>query len=120
MADVNKGGQQGSGLQSNVASCLCYVCCAFSGLVFLLIEKNDPEVKFNAWQSVFLTLACIAYSFATFILGFIPFLAIIIGFINIVVGLGMLAVVVACAIKAYQGQRLSIPVISDLAQKQVK
>lgn len=110
---------QGSGLEPNVASCLSYVCGALTGLIFLLIEKENKEVRFHAWQSIFINVACVAYAFVTAIFSMIPFVAILMAFLNFAVGLGILAVVIAAAVKAYQGGRLNIPVISDLANKQV-
>lgn len=113
------GGQgAGSGLDPNIASALSYLCGWVTGLIFVLLEKDNKEVKFHAWQSIFISLFCIAYFVATFILSFIPFVGIILGLLNIFVSLGLLALMVVCMVKAFQGSRLNLPVISELAEKQ--
>jgi len=38
-----------SGLEPNVAAALSYVLGAISGIIFLLIEKEDKFVRFHAW-----------------------------------------------------------------------
>ena len=118
MTQTNQGSSS-SGLDPNVAGLLCYVCGWLTGLIFLLIEKDNKTVKFHAWQSIFLTLAVLVYFIATFILAFIPILGIIIGLVNILVSLGVFVIYVVCAVKAFQGSRLNLPFISDLADKQV-
>lgn len=118
MAETNQTGASGSGLDPNVAGLLCYVCGWVTGLIFLLIEKDNKQVKFHAWQSIFLSLAVIVYFIGTFILSLIPFLGIIFGLLNILVSLGIFAIYIVCAVKAFQGSRLSLPLISDLAEKQ--
>lgn len=107
-----------TGLDQNVGSCLAYLCGWLTGLVFVLIEKNNKEVRFHAWQAIFVDVAFVAYWIAAMILGFIPIINIIIGFVSIFVGLGYFVLKVILMIKAYQGQRLSLPVISDFASKQ--
>ncbi|MBL7684970.1 MAG: hypothetical protein JNK65_02915, partial [Deltaproteobacteria bacterium] len=59
MADQNpasqgSGSAGGSGLAPNVASLLCYVCSFVTGIIFLLIEKDNKDVRFHAWQAIFL------------------------------------------------------------------
>src|SRR5437899_4364801 len=50
----------GTGLSPNVAGLLCYLFGWIGGLVFLLIEKENREVKFHAWQSIALSVAVVA------------------------------------------------------------
>lgn len=117
MADAQS--NQGSGgLDPKLAGALSYLCGWLSGVIILLMEKENKEVKFHAWQSIFMSLACFAYFMATFILGFVPFLGLIIGLINIFVALGIFAVVIICMVKAFQGSRFTIPVISQYAEQQ--
>lgn len=114
----NQTGSSGSGLDPNVSGLLCYICGWLSGLIFLLIEKDNKTVKYHAWQSIFLSVASLVYFIATFILAFIPFVGIVIGLLNILVSLGLFVVYVICAVKAFQGSRLHLPFIGDLAEKQ--
>lgn len=114
MADQNPAAGQGGGggLQPNVAGALCYLCGWLTGLIFLLIEKENKEVRYNAWQAIFLSIALIV----CYVFLIIPFL----GLLLFVAGwIGWLVVSIVSAVKAYQGQRFSVPLISDLAKKQI-
>nr|HPM42087.1 hypothetical protein [bacterium] len=54
------GGGQGTGLAPNIAGLLCYICSPITGIIFLLIEKENQDVKFHAWQSLVFGIAYIA------------------------------------------------------------
>ena len=40
------------GVSENVASLLTYVLGWITGIVFLLVEKENKTVRFHAWQSI--------------------------------------------------------------------
>jgi len=101
----------GGGLQPNVASALCYLW--FVGLIFLLIEpyKNDPEVRFNAWQSLIIWGGQLVLQIV---------LGIVLGIVGLgglagVIGLVALVAAIVAAVKAYQGGRQVLPVIGPIA-----
>ncbi len=52
-----------SGMQQNVAGLLCYLFWWVTGIIFLIIEKDNKFVRFHAWQSIF-TFAAVYFSFA--------------------------------------------------------
>src|ERR1039457_4051948 len=56
---------QSSGLADNVASALCYLLGLITGILFLLLApyNKNPAVRFHAFQSIFLNVACIVASF---------------------------------------------------------
>lgn len=121
----SSGGTQGTGLAPNIASLLCYLvgapyCVPITGIIFLLIEKDDLDVKFHAWQSVSLGVAyliaiAVLQILAT-ILGLIAsVLGIIVGFLVPIIILAAFILWIVCMIKAYQGERWRIPVIGDFA-----
>jgi len=124
MADQSaQGSGGGSGLQPNVASMLCYLCGWVTGLIFLLIEKDNKEVKFHAWNSIAIDVAIfaiyIALAIVATIITMISFsLGHIVWFLTSLLWLGLLAVKIVMMVKAYQGQRLKLPVIGDFAEKQ--
>lgn len=101
-------------LDPKVAACLSYVLCWVTGLIFLLIEKENRFVKFHAWQSLitFGGLTVIAV-----VAGIIPFLgAMIVTLIQI------LAIVlwIVLMVKAYQGEWFRLPVAGEIAENQLK
>ena len=60
-----------TGLDENIAGLLCYVLGWISGLVFILIEKENKFVRFHAIQSI---IVFGAITVASFILSWIPFI----------------------------------------------
>ncbi len=104
----------GSGLQPNIAGLLCYVAGWITGIVFLVIEKQDKFVRFHAYQSI---AVFGAYTVATIILGLIPFIGWVISWI-----LGIIALIlwIVLMLKAYQGQMYKVPIAGNFAEKQTQ
>ncbi|MCX6010983.1 MAG: DUF4870 domain-containing protein [Chloroflexi bacterium] len=103
-------GKASTGLEPNLAGLLCYVLGWISGLVFLILEKDDKFVRFHAVQSV-VTFGAITVVFA---LVFIPIVGWVFGWI-----LWALAFVlwVVLMIRAYQGEKIKMPVAGNFAEK---
>lgn len=123
MADQNTPASGGSGLAPNVASLLCYLCSFITGIIFLLIEKDNKDVRFHAWQAIFLGVGAfviqIAVAILSAILGAISgALATIVSLLGTLISLGIFVIWIVAMVKAYQGQRWKIPFIGDLAEKQ--
>lgn len=111
-----------SGLTPNIAGLLCYICTPVTGIVFLLIEKENKDVKFHAWQSIVFGIAyivlIIALEIVAAIMGAIAsVLGIIVGFFVPIVMLAAFILWIVCMVKAYQGERWRIPMIGDFAAK---
>ncbi len=100
-----------SGLEANVAGLLCYVLGWVSGLVFILIEKENKFVRFHAMQSI---IVFAAITVANFILSWIPVIG---GFLVWVIGLLGLVLWIVLMIKAYQGATYKLPWAGNLAEK---
>jgi uncharacterized membrane protein len=100
-----------TGMESNVAGLLCYIGLWVTGIIFLVIEKKDPFVRFHALQSIIvfgvLTVICIALSN-------IPFIG---GVLGALIGILIFILWIVLMIKAYQGERYIIPVAGDIAAK---
>jgi len=92
-----------TGLEANVAGLLCYVLGWVSGLVFILIEKEDKFVRFHAMQSIVTFGAITVVSSVLSILGLIPFIGIAFDIINWIIGLLAFVLWIVLMIKAYQG-----------------
>jgi uncharacterized membrane protein len=100
-------------LEENVAGALCYVLGWLTGIIFYILEKDNKFVRFHAMQSiiVFLPLFII-----TLIFQWIPFIGWI---ISGLIGLLMLVLWLVLMLKAYQGEKFKLPVVGDIAEKQV-
>ncbi len=112
MSDSN--GKTSTGLQPNVAGLLCYVLGWITGIIFLILEKDNQFVRFHAIQSI---IVFGAITVLDIILRFIPFIGWVLALI-----IGILAFVlwIVLMVKAYQGQRYKLPVAGNVAEQQVK
>ena len=99
------------GLEPNIAGLLCYVLGWISGLVFILIEKENKFVRFHAMQSI---IVFGAITIISIIVSFIPFIGTIISWLLSVLALVLWIVLM---IKAYQGNMYKLPIAGDLAEK---
>ena len=104
-------GNTDTGIKPNIAALFSYLLGFVTGLIFVLIEKNNKFVRFHAMQSI------ITFGFifvVQWIAAFIPVLGMIVSGL-----LSMVAVVlwIVLMVKAYQGELYKLPVIGDIAEK---
>jgi uncharacterized membrane protein len=100
-----------TGLDENVAGLLCYVLGWITGIIFLLLEKDNKFVRFHAIQSI-----CVfgVITVIEIIFGWIP----IIGWIiNSILGLVAFILWIVLMVKAYQGQKWKLPGAGNFAEK---
>ena len=109
MADL---GKTSSGIQPNVAGLLAYALGLVTGIIFLVIEKENKFVRFHAVQAIVLS---VGLTVAGVVLGLLPVIGIALG---LLINLAGLALWIICMIKAYQGELFRIPVVGDIAAKQ--
>ncbi len=104
------------GLEENLAGVLCYVLFWVSGIVFLLLEKENKFVRFHAWQSIatFLPLMIIIWIVQWFF--WVPFIG---GTILWLLGVLWLILWLVLMFKAYQGEKYKLPIVGDFAEKQL-
>ncbi|MBF0705537.1 DUF4870 domain-containing protein [Alkalihalobacillus hwajinpoensis] len=104
-----------SGMEENVSGLLTYVLGFVTGIIFLLIEKENKFVRFHAMQSivVFGTLFV-----ASLVMNVIP----IIGSLVSLLILPPLSLIVwiVLMVKAYQGQMYKLPIVGEFAEKQLE
>lgn len=124
-----------SGLDSNVAGALSYLFGIVSGLIFFLVEKDDPFVQWHAAQSIafaglvfvasivltiiqfFVTAVMFTGITGSFILGSI--ITLILGLVWLVGALGVFVAWIYLMVKAYQGETPRLPVAAGIADKLV-
>lgn len=97
------------GIPKNTRMALCYVGGWITGLVFLLIEKEDKEVRFHAMQSL-LTFGGLT------ILAMVPVIGWILSPIAMIAGFILWLILI---IKTYQGERVELPIVGQFAKKQL-
>jgi len=96
------------GMKSNVAAALSYFLGFFTGVIFYLASKGNKFVRFNAVQSICLSIGAIVIG--TVFSG-VPTLATILN-------IGIFILWIVLMIRAGQGKYLRLPLIGNFAEKQ--
>lgn len=116
-----------AGLSENAAAALCYLAGLITGIIFLVIAPYNTSrtIRFHAFQSIFFNVAWIALwiveMIVSAVLAAIPFVGWIIGILlTAALALGGLILWLLLMWKAYNGERLVLPVIGPLAEKQAQ
>jgi len=111
-------------MAENVASTLCYVLGLVTGIIFLVLApyNQNKNVRFHAFQSIFLHVAVIAgYIVFSIVLG-IFFSVLHIWFFRFALlslyNLGCFVLWIYMLISTYQGKKVVLPVIGPIAQQQ--
>jgi uncharacterized membrane protein len=108
-------------MEENLASALAYI--PIVGLIFLLIDpyNKNKTIRFHSFQSIFFCIAWIVISIGMAILYLIFGM---LGAFNVLwmvgrlINLGLFVLWIFLVVKAYQRDRLVLPIIGPLAEKQ--
>jgi uncharacterized membrane protein len=119
-------GTAAGGMADNVAGALCYLLGVITGILFLVLEpyNRKREIRFHAFQSIFLSVAWLAVWIVLGILSFalgtvIPLVgSMVMGLLSMVVWLGFIIVWVVLLVKTFNGGKWVLPVVGPLAEKQ--
>ena len=110
---------QAGGMTDNVASALCYALGLITGIVFLALAPYNQNklIRFHAFQSIFMHVAVLIL-----FIGVFPVIGMMLGsffyFLSPLFGLGSLLLWAFMMWKAYSNEKVKLPVIGDLAEKQ--
>ena len=105
---------RGTGLPSNIAATLAYAFGALSGIVFLMIERDDAFVRFHAWQS---TLTFLGAMLLSLLVTSFPVFGTI---LNVALTAGLVALWVLLMVKAFSGERFKLPYVGEIAEQQIR
>jgi len=118
---------QAAGLEENVVAAVCYLGFVLTGILFLVIEpyNHNPTIRFHAFQSIFFWLAVIiggmVLSMISFVILALPFVGWIISFLlSLAYWLGAVVLWLYLMYKAYNRERVVLPVIGPWAEKQAQ
>lgn len=98
-----------TGLDQNIAGLLCYVLGFVTGIIFLILEKDNKFVRFHAMQSTITFLVLL-------VIGMIPFFGPALSFIISPIAFILWIILIY---KAYKSEMFKLPVIGDYAAKWV-
>lgn len=104
-----------AGMADNTAAALCYVLGFITGIIFLVLEpyNRNKLIRFHAFQSIFLNVVSMVFWWAATMIVPYPVWRLV-G----IVQLAMFALWIYMIVQAYQGKKVLLPVIGDLAAKQ--
>lgn len=102
------------GLEANLAAALSYLLGFITGIVFLVVEKENRFVRFHALQSV---LAFGGLSVIWMLLNAIPLLGFVFGVLVLLPVSAILWLVLM--FKAYQGEDFRLPIVGPIAAEKI-
>ena len=102
-------------IDDNIASALCYLLLGVTGVLLLYLEpyNSNRRVRFHAFQAIFLNLAIIIFWVGFSFVG--KGVALLISPVFLLACLGLWLVLIWAA---WQNERLVLPVIGPMAEKQ--
>jgi uncharacterized membrane protein len=106
-------GKTAVGIEPNLEGLLCYVLGWITGLIFLILEKENQFVRFHAVQSI---VVFGAYTVLAIVLGTVPIIWVFGGILGIIAFILWIILM----FKAYQGQRFKLPISGDIAERYSK
>ena len=107
------------GMEENIEGALCYVFGFVTGIIFLILEKDNKFVKFHATQSTITFLALTVFWWIISSIGFWSWsLMWLFGMVSALIGLLELILWVVLILKAYQKETFKLPIVGDIAAKQ--
>lgn len=108
------------GLDEHVEGALCYVLGFITGIVFLVMEKDNKFVKFHAVQSIatFLPLMAIGWMISSSMLWSWSMIWIV-GMISSLLFLVELILWLVLIMKAFQGEKFKLPIVGDIAESRL-
>ncbi|MFC6942230.1 DUF4870 domain-containing protein [Salinirubellus sp. GCM10025818] len=120
-----------SGLDENVAGALSYLLGAITGVIFLVIEKENAFVRYHAAQSVVLSVAAflvyVVLSVISTVITAVLFAgggSLLFGLLSLLMTLLWLAVTLVAfgawiylMFRAYRGETVRIPVLAGFADR---
>ena len=116
-----------AGIEENVAAALCYLVGVLTGILFLVLEpyNRNPVIRFHAFQSIFAWIAAMvigmSLSMFSYPIAAIPFIGWLIDILLwMAFSLGVLVLWLYLMYKAYNRERLVLPVIGVWAEKQAQ
>src|SRR5690606_16988233 len=102
-----------TGLEDNIVGLLCYLVWPITGIIFLILEKENKFIRFHALQSI---ITIVALTIINFVLSFIPLIG---WMLSPLVWLLGVALWVVLMVKAYQNETFKLPVIGDICEQQL-
>lgn len=105
--------ESSSAQNEKLMGALAYLAGPVTGIIFLLMEKNNSFIRFHAMQSIVVLGGLWILSI---VLGFIPVINILSFMVMPIV---MLITWIVLMYKAFSGEKFKFPYFGDIAEKQL-
>ena len=107
-----------AGMTDNVAGALSYLLGFVTGILFLVLEpyNRNRAVRFHAFQSIFLSVGIIILHFVVSSLSVMSLALTLL--LSMLLSLASLVIWLFMMWKTYQGEKVVLPVVGPLAEKQ--
>jgi len=111
--DKNKNQKTSTGLDQNIAAMLSYILGFITGIIFLIIEKENKFVRFHAMQSIVVFGAIFLIGL---VIGWVPIIGWLIGALISPISL---VIWIILLMKSYKNEWYEFPIAGKIAKEQV-
>jgi len=101
-------------MDANIAAALSYLVGFVTGVIFLLVEKENKFVRFHAMQSTILFAAIVVIDI---LLQLVPILGALVVIFVVIPASAILWLLLM--FKAYQGEEFRLPLVGDVAAERM-
>ena len=101
-------------MDANIAAALSYLVGFVTGVIFLLVEKENKFVRFHAMQSTLLFAGIVAIDI---LLQLVPILGALVVIFVVIPASAILWLLLM--FKAYQGEEFRLPLVGDMAAERI-
>ena len=103
-----------TGLDANLAAALSYLVGFVTGIIFLLVEKDNRFVRFHAMQSTLVFIGIVAIDI---LLQIVPILGALVVVFIVIPASAVLWLLLMY--KAYQGEEFKLPLVGQMAADKI-
>jgi uncharacterized membrane protein len=103
-----------TGLQANMAAASSYLVGFVTGIIFLLVEKDNRFVRFHAMQSTLVFIGIVAIDI---LLQIVPILGALVVVFLVIPASALLWLLLMY--KAYQGEEFKLPLVGQIAADRI-
>ncbi len=104
-------------VKGNVVGALCYLSGILSGMLILILEKDNKFVRFHAIQSIILSLFSIVIFFIITFMALVPVIGWMLAILSPMIFVLWIVISIFLMGKAYKGEIYKLPIVGDITEK---